>query len=92
MGVPYEDESLAGETLDEGKLQKTCGQLGETPNAEFYKRFGQNGAGGRKRPIFVTLSQAACDEALIKSKKLKEAGVPYEWIFVKKKKKMCTRM
>lgn len=85
LGVPDEQESLDGETTDEGKLQKVWHQLSETPIVESIKRLGRDGTGGRKRPILVTLpSRSARDKLLSKSNRLKEAGGPYGRIYVKK--------
>ena len=85
MGVPDDGESLEGETSDEGKLQKIWSKIGETVSVDSYRRLGRNETGGRKRPILVTLSsRAAIDKVLDKTKRLKEAGAPYERIFVKK--------
>ena len=49
------------------------------------RRLGRGEAGARKLPILVTLpSRKARDKVLVNTRKLKEAGAPYERVFVKK--------
>lgn len=77
--------SLEGETSDLGKLQKVLSKIGEVPEVKSCRRLGRGEAGARKRPILVTLSsREARDRVLGGTRRLKEAGAPYERIFVKK--------
>lgn len=79
-GVPDE-----GETSDQGKLQKVWNKIGEVPEVKFCRRLGRGEPGARRWPILVTLpSREARDEVLANTRRLKEAGAPYERVFVKK--------
>ena len=85
LGVPDEGESLAGETTDEGKLKKIWREMEVTFNIESCRRLGRGDPGGRKRPILVTLtSKGVRDDILGKARKLKEAGAPFDRIYVKR--------
>lgn len=85
LGVPDESESLDGETTDVGKLGKIWDKMDEPLNIVSSQRLGRAVPGGRKRPILVTLaSKQVRDELLKKTRRLKEAGAPYDYIFVKK--------
>lgn len=78
FGVPDE-----GEASDQGKIQKVGSQIGEVPEVKSCRRLGRSGA--RKQPILVTVSSRETrDKVFSETKKLKEAGAPYEQIFVKK--------
>ena len=84
-GVPVDGESLEGELLDQGKLPKVWSKIGNVPEVKSCRRLGRGEPGARKRPILVTLtSREARDEVLANSRRLKEAGSPYERVFVKK--------
>ena len=85
LGVPDEGETLAGASRDEEKLKKVWEVLDEDVNIRSYQRLGRPGDGGRKRPILVTVeTRHIRDTILAKTRKLKDAGRPYERIFVKK--------
>ena len=85
LGVPDESESLDGGTADAGKLGKIWSQLDEPLNNVLSSRLGRAVPGGRKRPILVTLaSRQLRDKVLEKTRRLKEAGAPYDRVFVKK--------
>ena len=85
LGVPEETEELEGATDDNAKLGKIWTKMGTNVTRVSHKRLGRNVQPGRKRPILVTVrSKENRDEALEKSKKLKESGASYERIYVKK--------
>ena len=85
LGAPDENESLDGATTDEGKLSKIWNQLDEPFEIESFRRLGRVATGQRKRPILVTLpSKRARDKIIEKTKRLKDAGSPYDTVYVRK--------
>ena len=89
LGVPDgEEETLDGETTDEGKLKKIWMQMGKPYEAGSHKRLGRSSdqqGNNRKRPILVVLSSKhERDDILSNTNKLKNSSTCYSRIFVKK--------
>ena len=85
LGVPDEEESLAGATSDNDKLRKVWSVIGEDIEIRSHQRLGRRNDSGRKRPILVTVkSKQDRDAVLAKTKRLKDAGEPFGRIYVKK--------
>lgn len=85
LGVPDESEALDGEITEEGKLNKIWSKLDEPLDIKSHRRLGQSDPGVRRRPILVTLeSKQKREKILLKTKKLKESGAPFDTVFVKR--------
>ena len=86
LGVPDEEEELSGVSTDDEKIRKVWSVIGDDVTIRARRRLGRRDTNSnRKRPILVELeSKDVRDRILSKTKKLKEAGAPFERIFIKK--------
>lgn len=87
MGVPDDQESLETATTDEDKLKKVWATIGADFRVCSHRRLGHRAGGtnGTKRPILVDLDSRLIRESILeKTKRLKEAGRPYDRIFIKR--------
>lgn len=96
LGLPEEDESLDGATLDIDKIKKIWCKVGVQEEIASHRRLGDRnraGAGNRKRPILVTTTtRDAKDNVLNKASILKTAGDNYNRIYIKKDVHPSVRM
>ena len=96
LGVPDTHESLDGATSDDNKVAKVWSAAGVNVPIKSSRRLGRArspAAGGRGdaparpccRPLLVTVaSREQRDEVLQSGRQLKEAGPPYDRIYIKK--------
>ena len=85
LGLPDEGEALDGAVTDAEKLVRVWTKVGVSPAECQHRRLGAQAAGGRKRPLLVTIpNKDTRSRILANAKNLKTAGEAYSRIYVKK--------